>query len=145
MGHSDEREVKMRTLRLALGSDDGKEILRDHMGQAKEFLVFDVSEDGEYVLVERRENTSPEEKGKHGLDRKRISVMDILKDCQVLVGGRMSPNFVKLRDNSKFQPIVSKIPDIGTFMRKLSEEFDRIYELVERRRRGERPKEIPTL
>ena len=38
-----------------------------------------------------------------------------------------------------------KIPDIGTFMRKLSEEFDRIYELVERRRRGERPKEIPTL
>jgi len=134
----------MRTIRIGLGSNDGRTIVKDHMGQAKDFYVFDLSEKGDYRQVDKRSNTSPEEE-KHGLDEKRVSVMDILKDCQVFVGGRMSPNFVKVRDRTKFQPMVSKIYDIDAFMKAVAKDFDRIYDLVDERRRGKRPKEIPVI
>jgi len=135
----------MGKLRIGLASNDGKAILDDHMGQAKDFYVFDVSEDGTYQLVEKKKNTSPEEEGKHGLDKKRTSVMDILHDCCIFVGGRMSPNFVKVRDNTGVQPVVSKILEIPAFMQVFAKNFEHIYQLVELRRRGERPKEIPIL
>ena len=135
----------MRKLRIGLASNDGKTILDDHMGQAKDFYVFDVLEDGTYQLVEKKKNTSPEEEGKHGLDKKRSSVMDILNDCSVFVGGRMSPNFVKVRDNTKVQPVISKILEIPAFMEAFTKNFEHIYQLVEQRQNGERPKEIPTL
>ncbi len=134
----------MKKLRVALGSDDGKSILPDHMGQAKDFYVFDISEDGSSVLVDVRKNTSPKE-SRHGLDEKRVSVMEILEDCDVFLASRMSPNFVKLRDRTKFQPVISKISDIEESMKLLAANFDHLWGLVDQRRRGARPKEIPVL
>ena len=134
----------MRKIRVALGSDDGKSILPDHMGQAKDFYVFDISEDGSSVSVDVRKNTSPEE-NRHGLDEKRVSVTGILEDCDVLLASRMSPNFVKLRDRTKFQPVISKISDIEDCMKLLAANFDHLWGLVDQRRRGARPKEIPVL
>ena len=135
----------MKKLRIGLASNDGKTILNDHMGQARNFYVFDVLEDGTYQLIEKKDNTSPEEEGKHGLDKKRTSVMDILRGCCVFVGGRMSPNFVKLRDNTEVQPVISKVSEISTFMQTFTRNFEHIYQLVEQRKNGERPKEIPVL
>ncbi len=135
----------MRKLRIGLASNDGKAISDDHMGQARDFYVFDVSEDGTYQLVEKKKNTSPEEKGKHGLDRKRTSVMDILHDCCIFVGGRMSPNFVKVRDNTGVQPVISKVLEIPAFMQVFAKNFEHISQLVEQKQKGERPKEIPIL
>ena len=134
----------MRRIRVAVGSNDGQNVVRDHMGEAKNFYLFDVSEDGTYTQVDIRKNTSPEEK-RHGLDEKRVSVMEILSDTDVLVGGHLSPNFIKLRDRTRFQPLISKVPSIDDSMKVLIQRFERVFALVEARRRGERPKEIPVL
>lgn len=136
--------MDMRRVRVAFGSNDGENIFFSHMGLSKEFYVYDLSENGKYELVEKRKNTSPKET-KHGDTGKMKRVMEILKDCDVFVGRRLSPNFIKLRDNTRFQPLVTEIESISGFMETLSKSFDKIYSLVDSRRKGERPKEIPVI
>lgn len=136
--------VDMKRVRVALGSNDGENISPSHMGLSKEFYVYDLSENGKYELIEKKENTSPKEV-KYGDTGKMKAVIEILKDCDVFVGRRLSPNFIKLRDNTEFQPLVTEIESISGLMETLSKSFDKIYSLVESRRRGERPEEIPMI
>ena len=136
----------MRTLRLAIGSSDGRSVIADHFGESKVFLVYELAEDGTYRLVEERENTSPrEERGRHGLEQKRQAVLQILTGCQVLVAGRMSPSFARLRDGAPVQPVVSELSSIPELMAALATRFDELYGLCQARARGERPREIPLI
>ncbi|MCD6285214.1 MAG: hypothetical protein J7M39_04785 [Anaerolineae bacterium] len=137
----------MKSMRVAIGSDDGEVIIPDHMGEAKDFYIFDFSEDGRSVLVEKRPNTSPEETDEsgHGSVRKLKSASAIFGDCDVVLGRRGSPNFIRMRDNTKFQPVVTRIDSISGTMQELGRSFSDTYALVERRRHGERPKEIPII
>lgn len=138
----------MRKIRVALGSNDGENIILDHMGTARDFYIFDLFEDGSSVLVEKRENTSPEEdesESKHGDVKKLKVAMWIFKDCDVVLGRRGSPNFVRMRDTTEFQPVVTKVDSISGSVLELPKSFDEIYGLVERRKRGERPQAIPII
>ena len=102
----------MRKIRVILGSNDGENIIPDHMGTARDFCIFDVFEDGRSVLVEKRKNTSPEEdenESKHGDVRKLGAAMGVFEDCDVVLGKRGSPNFVRMRDNTEFQPVVTRV------------------------------------
>jgi hypothetical protein len=134
----------MKKMRIALGSNDGKDILLGHMGMAKHFYIFDLFEDGESTFLEKRENISPNE-AEHGRADKLKACMEIFKDSDVVLGRKASPNFVKLRDNTKFQPVVTKVESISDSMVEIGKSFGEVYSLVERRRRGERPKEMPTI
>lgn len=138
----------MRKVRIALGSNDGEQIIPDHMGTAKDFYIFDLFEDGRSVLVEKRNNTSPKEdesKSKHGDVRKLKAAMSILEDCDVVVGRRGSPNFVRMRDHTPFQPVVTRLDALPRSMLALAKCFEEIHGLVERRKRGERPQAIPII
>lgn len=136
----------MRKLRVALGSDDGEHLINDHMGQAGTFYIFDLFEDGQWQLVARRANTSPREEGdEHGNVAKLKAASQIFRDADVVLARRGSPNFVRMRDTTKFQPVVSRMDAIDEAMAALARSFDAIHVLVMRRRQGERPKEIPVL
>ena len=136
----------MRKLRIVAGSNDGANIIPDHMGTAQDFYIFDLFEDGRSLLVEKRANTSPEEEeGVHGDPKKLAVAADIFADCDVVLGRRGSPNFVRMRDNSRFQPVLTGVASLSDSMVGLAETFDEIYALVERRRQGERPQVIPTV
>ena len=136
----------MRKLRIVAGSNDGANIIPDHMGTAQDFYIFDLFEDGRSRLVEKRANTSPqEEEGVHGDPKKLAVASDIFADCDVVLGRRGSPNFVRMRDNSRFQPVLTDVASLSDSMVGLAETFDEVYALVERRRRGERPQVIPTV
>jgi len=138
----------MRKIRVVLGSNCGENIIPDHMGTARDFYIFDLFEDGRSVLVEKRKNTSPEEdenESKHGDVRKLKSAMRIFEDCEVVLGRRGSPNFVRMRDNTQFQPVVTRVDALSDSMHELAESFEEIYGLVERRKRGERPQAIPII
>lgn len=138
----------MRKVRVALGSNDGENIIPDHMGTAKDFYIFDLLEDGSSVLVEKRENTSPEEnesESKHGDVKKLKVAMWIFEDCDVVLGRRGSPNFVRMRDNTEFQPVVTRVDALSGSMLELAKCFEEIHGLVERRKRGERPRTIPII
>ena len=136
----------VRRIRVALGSNDGERIIPNHMGTARDFYIFDLFADGSSVLVEKRKNTSPEEdesKSKHGDVKKLEVAMWIFKDCDVVLGRRKSPNFVRMRDNSEFQPVVTRVDSLSDSVLELARSFDEIHGLVERRKRGERPEAIP--
>ena len=138
----------MRRIRVALGSNDGENTIPDHMGTAREFYIFDLFEDGRSVLVEKRKNTSPEEdenESKHGDVRKLEAAMGIFEDCDVVLGRRGSPNFVRMRDNTEFQPVVTRVDSLSGSVLELARSFDEIHGLVERRKRGERPQAIPII
>jgi hypothetical protein len=138
----------MRKIRVVLGSNDRENIIPDHMGTAREFYIFDLFEDGRSVLVEKRKNTSPEEdenESKHGDVRKLEAAMGIFEDCDVVLGRRGSPNFVRMRDNAEFQPVVTRVDALSDSMHELAKSFEEIYSLVERRKRGERPRTIPII
>jgi hypothetical protein len=138
----------VRKIRVVLGSNDGENIISDHMGTARDFYIFDLFEDGRSVLVEKRRNTSPEEnenESKHGDVRKLKSAMGIFEDCEVVLGRRGSPNFVRMRDTTEFQPVVTKVDSLSGSVIELAKSFDKIYDLVERRKRGERPQAIPII
>jgi len=137
----------MKSVRVVMGSDDGEVIIPDHMGEAKNFYILDLAEDGRSALVAKRENTSPEEtdENEHGSPKKLRSASAIFGDCDVVLGRHGSPNFIRMRDSSKFQPVVTRIDSIPGTIQELGHSFSDIYALVERRRHGERPKEIPVL
>ena len=136
----------MRTIRIAVGSNDGTHVVPGHFGESRVFLVYELTEDGNYRLVEKRENTSPTEGPKsHDVVEKRRAVLSILSDCQVFVGGRMSPSFAKLRDGSSVQPVVSEVTPIPEFVNRLGADFEHLFALVQARTRGERPPEIPVI
>ncbi len=134
----------MRCMKVAIGITSGRIDTKRHAGDNPFFHVYEFCEDGSYKLLKEIENTAPEEK-KHADEKKMKGVMSLLGDIDVIVGGLMSPNFLNMRDKTPIQPIVSKIETIEGFFAKLKEEFDHIYGLVEKRKNGERPKEIPTL
>jgi hypothetical protein len=141
-------EKNVRKIRVALGSNDGAKIIPDHMGAARDFYIFDLFEDGSSVLVEKRENTSPKEdesESKHGDVKKLKVAMWIFKDCDVVLGRRGSPNFVRMRDNTEFQPVVTRVDSLSGSVLELARSFDKIHGLVERRKRGERPQAIPII
>jgi len=138
----------MRKIRVVLGSNDGENIIPDHMGTARGFYIFDLFEDGRSVLVEKRKNTSPvedENESKHGDVRKLGAAMGVFEDCEVVLGRRGSPNFVRMRDNTRFQPVVTRVEAVSDSMHELTESFEEIHDLVERRKRGERPQAIPII
>ena len=135
----------MRKLRIVIGTNDGENIFPGHMGMAENFYVYDLFDSGNLNLVANRKNTSQEVEGKHGLPEKMKAAMEIFRDADVIIGRRMSPNFVKIGANTEFQPIVVKLDRISDIIEKVTKSFDRIFSLVERRESSDRPKEIPEL
>jgi len=135
----------MKKIRIALGSNDGENISPSHMGMAEDFYVYDLFEDGNSTFIEKRRNTSPNEKGKHGLPKKMKAIMEIFKDADTIIGRRISPNFINIAANTKFQPVVVETNKISEIMKEVTKSFDEIYNLVEQRKTGNRPKEIPKL
>ena len=135
----------MRKLKIALGSNDGKNILSGHMGMAKDFYIFDLYEKGDVKFLEKRTNISPPETGNHGIREKRNAVTEILGDTEVFVGRRMSPNFIKIAANTKLQPVVANIDSIPEIMKAITKSFDKIFTLVEQRNQGNFSQEIPKI
>ncbi len=134
---------KMKKIRIALGSNDGENIVPSHMGIAENFYVYDFFEDGNLNFIEKRKNTSPETEDKHGLPEKMKVCMKIFKDADIIIGRKMSPNFVKIAANTKFQPVVMEIDRISEIIKEVVKSFGEIYDLVKQRKMGNRPKEIP--
>ena len=116
-----------------------------HMGMAKDFYLYDLFEDGKMAFVEKRKNTSPSEKGKHGLAKKMNAVVEIFKDADVIIGRRMSPNFVNIAAQTRFQPVVVKADIILEIARLAAQSFGEIYKLVQQRRMGNTPEKVPVI
>ena len=93
-------------VQIACGTDDGKELTREHFGSAKYYLVYILdSETKEVNLMKKIENITAEEE-RHGDPKKAKSVSQLMRGIEVLVGLAMGPNIVRIRKS--FVPVISR-------------------------------------
>ena len=134
-----------RSLTVVLGSDDGKNIPKRHLGDTTQFFIYSVKEGGEYELLKKVENTAieEEEEGKHGSTAKMKKIISMLPSVEVFVGKVLSPNFIKMSQSTDIQPIVVKRESIEECLQVISQNFQTIYELTEKRKAGKREQVVP--
>ena len=125
----------MKKIRLCIGSNDGDNVAKTHMGDTEYFYIYDISENSEHLFVEKRTNTS-KDMG-HAKTEKMKGVLKIIKDSDVLIARQKSPNFIKIAKNTKYQPVVVKTEKIPNVLMTLCKSFDEIYEYTTRRKNGE--------
>ena len=132
----------MRTLRVALGSDDGVTVVDGHMGEARSFHIYDVAEDGTFTPVERRPNPTLGREESHADEKKLKGASQAFQDCGVVIARHKSPNFLRMSEKTRFQPVVIRQERIEEVLSAFAAMFDQAWDRVQRRAAGERFKEI---
>jgi predicted Fe-Mo cluster-binding NifX family protein len=125
----------MKQIRLCIGSNDGNNIAKTHMGDTEYFYIYDIFEDSEHSFVEKRTNIA--KNMGHAKVEKMKGVLKIIKDSDILIARQKSPNFIKIAARTKHQPVVVKTEKIPDVLTTLCQSFDEIYERVTRRKNGE--------
>ncbi|MBN2695601.1 hypothetical protein JXR93_13150 [bacterium] len=135
----------MRELILSIASNDGETIPKIHTGDSKEFYIYKIFENGDFTLIKKIENTLINADETHGGAGKMRAILELLKDCSIIIGGAISPNFKNMAKKTEFQPVVIKTDDINEAIKKIVNSFDLLYQLVQNRKDGLRDEDIPTL
>ena len=113
-------------LLIALGTDDGKNLNKDHVGMAKYFYVYEFS-DGKEQLVERRENVPFKgDESIHGDPEKAKATSSVLEGVDVLVGRKFGPNLPRLV--KKFVCVLVRTDTITRVIEAIHHNMDRIAE-----------------
>ncbi len=128
-------------MKVAFATNDGKHFIDDHFGDAKMFLVYELSPNGS-KYVETIENTSEREgehEEHHGDPKKAQGIGQLMKQhgVQVLAGKAFGPNIVRM--NPQFVIVLMNDPDIEHALRRLEQNYDL---LVERWNQGESRKHL---
>ena len=133
----------MKRVRVALGSNDGATIVDTHLGDTARFHIYDLFEDSKSEPVETRENPALDEG--HGKVEKMKAIVAMLEDVDVVVARKLSPNFRRIAEGTRHQPVVVGADRIDDALERLHAAFGTIFELTERRKKGERFDTIPEL
>jgi len=133
----------VKKIRLCIGSNDGRNVAKTHMGDTQFFCIYDLFENSEYEFVEKRVNIAKDLE--HAKTEKMKVIIKIVKDSDIFIARQRSPNFVKIANKSKYQPIVVKADKIAEIIMILHKSFQEIYNYVTKRRNGETFDTIPEL
>ena len=129
----------MRKLKVMLGTSDGEKIFLGHPGDSDVFHIYELREDGSYEKLREIKNEAKEmEEEHHGDTRKMKKVLEMVGDVDVILTRRNSPNLIRMAQSTEIQPIIVTVDPIEEGLKKLHEKFDEVYEMVERRKSGER-------
>ena len=123
---------------VALGTDDGKTLNKDHFGMAKYFHVYSFFDDKE-EFVEKRENVKfrGDESMMHGDPRNAKATSSALQGIDVMVGRKFGPNLPRLL--KKFVCVVVRKDTIDSAIEAIHNNIDRV---VQEKQRGENRKHI---
>ncbi|MBN1625357.1 MAG: hypothetical protein JW944_02435, partial [Deltaproteobacteria bacterium] len=130
-------------IRLCIGSNDGENIAKTHMGDTESFYIYDLFENTGNEFIEKRGNTVRDMD--HANPEKMKIIINSLKDTDIFVAQQKSPNFVKIAKETKYQPIVVKAEKISDVLKILNRSFQEIYGYIKRRKSGEIFDIIPEL
>ena len=114
----------MERLIVAFATDDQQTFTKEHFGEAKEYLIFEITSN-DYSLIDIVANKSPEEK-MHGDPNKAKGVASILKPfgVKVLINKAFGRNIT--RQQQKFVVIISNTDKITDAINNIQENFDNI-------------------
>ncbi len=133
----------MRRIRVCIGSNDGNNIARTHMGDTDCFYIYDLIEDSENKFVQKRINSA--KNMEHAKAEKMKEIIKLVQDADIFVAQQKSPNFVNIASKTKYQPIVVKAEKISDILIVLGKAFQEIHNYVTRRQNGEVFNTIPEL
>lgn len=111
-------------IKVACATDDGKNFIKDHFGDARQFDIY--VEDGTgFVFLGSVMNTSPEEKV-HADPKKAQGITGLLKSrgVKVLVNMAFGPNITRIRKN--FIPVVVTAHDLQSGLVQVAGQMDNI-------------------
>ncbi len=115
-------------IKIACGTNDGTNFTKEHFGDSKFFLIYDLDENS-FVLREKIENKTEEEEV-HGDPKKAAKIAEILNGIDVLVAFAMGPNITRMK--KKFVPVISRIENIESALKKLQEKLPEIKEELQK-------------
>jgi predicted Fe-Mo cluster-binding NifX family protein len=133
----------MKRIRICIGSNDSKTIAKTHMGDTEYFLIYDLFENSQNRFIEKRINIAKDMK--HGKTDKMEAIIKIVEDTDVFVAQQKSPNFVKIANTTKYQPVVVNAENIADVLILLDKSFQEICNYTTRRNSGEYFNTIPEL
>ncbi len=94
-------------IRVAVGLTPAGEISPTHFGEADQYLLAQVR-DGGVEILQRGPNPMKTTGGEGHGEAKLGRASEFLRDVQVVVSGKKSPNFVKLRQRKGKWPMVAQ-------------------------------------
>ena len=133
----------MKKIRTCIGSNDGENIAKTHMGDTECFYIYDLFENSENKFIEKRINSAINME--HAKADKMKEIIKLVKDADIFIAQQKSPNFVRIANKTKYQPIVIKTENISDILVVLHKSFQEIYSYVTKRKAGERFDTIPEL
>lgn len=131
----------MRQLRICIGSNDGQNIAKTHMGDTALFLIYELTDDMKSKFIEQRSNTA--KPLDHAQADKMKEILALVKDTDILVAQQNSPNFRKIAQQTEYQPVVVKAEAIEAVLELLLKHFTEMIGMVELRKIGKPVTEIP--
>ncbi len=131
----------MEKIRICIGSNDGVTIASTHMGDTRSFLIYDLDAAGTTVHVGQRKNRARDLE--HAKSDKMKRILALLEDVDILVAQQKSPNFVKIAEQTRYQPVVVGRTAVEEVVGALLQHYAQLADYVERRGRGERPPVVP--
>ncbi len=72
----------------------------------------------------------------HGDPSKAGSIMRQMKGCDILLGHAMGPNFIRMRDESPFIPVISRRRNIEEVLSALKGRFEFLSTVIEAKKSG---------
>lgn len=75
--------------RVAVASSDGI-VINQHFGHSKQFLIFEITDEGKWSFIELRQNTPPCLQGNHDENDMQRSV-ELLSDCSTVLVSKIGP------------------------------------------------------
>ncbi len=114
----------MKKLIIAFATDDKNNFTKEHFGEAKEYLIYEISKT-DNKLIKTIANVSPEEK-MHGDPNKAKGVASLLKplNVKVLISKAFGKNIV--HQQQKFVVILSNTLIIDEAISNIQNNFDNI-------------------
>jgi len=116
----------MDKIRVAFATDDKQNLTKEHFGEAKEYLLYEISKTNSEQITSVA-NRSPEEK-MHGDPNKAKGIAHLLKPfkVQVLVNKAFGRNITRMQQ--KFVCVLSKEDNINTQLKNIQIQFETIVE-----------------
>lgn len=93
------------SFKVAVASTDNENV-NEHFGKAKNFLIYNIKEDGSFEFLENRENNPPCSNGKYEGNIMNDSV-ELIKDVSVLLVSNVGPGAIELLISNEIKPYVT--------------------------------------
>ncbi|MGE3063026.1 MAG: NifB/NifX family molybdenum-iron cluster-binding protein [bacterium] len=132
----------MKKMIFIIGFKNSIELNRSHFGDSHIFRKYEIAEDSHPIVISDSINENREENETHGTDKKLSSVQKSLKGVDFIVSQTVSPNLIKMAENSNIQPIIIKRKSEDEVLTAVQDNFLIILRLVENRDKKEKEKNI---